>query len=99
MVTALAYERDTEVVDVDDPPIARSRVPTAELTMQVYVDGAYHRRTPDLATTACGLPVHSEFTNARREELTHPLSRECGCFTPFELSKADDTEAKKFEAP
>jgi hypothetical protein len=92
MHDALArYEADTEIVDVDEwhAPPSLPRVPTGELTMQVYVDGAYHRRTPDLATTACGVPYHSEFSKPRREELTHPLSRDCGCFTPFELTRAD----------
>src|SRR5689334_20815628 len=94
-------EEDTkEVIDVVEkplPPIARPRVATADLTMQVFHKGAYHRRTPDLATTACGQRLHSEYSPVRREVLLHPLSRDCGCFTPFELAKADEAEAKRFE--
>jgi len=81
-----SYESDTLVVDVDERP-ARPRARTEELTMQVHHEGDWHRRTPDLATTACGLPVHSQFAPVRREELRHPLCRTC--FTPFELAKAD----------
>lgn len=100
------YKPDTKIEDVEEPPfrpiampvlepIARPRVATKELTMQVLVDGKYHRRTPDLATTSCGRhTLHSEFTVTRREELRHPLSRDCGCFTPFELAKADEREER-----
>ncbi len=78
--------------------IARPRVATKELTMQVLVEGAYHRRTPDLDLTACGLHrIHSGFCPLRREVLEHPLSRDCGCFTPYELTKADEAERKKYE--
>ena len=100
----LDYENDTIIADVDDdwstPTVITptiGRVPTGELTMQVYVNGAHHRRTPDLATTACGILIAGEFCPSRREELRHPLSRDCGCFTPFELSIADAVEAKEFE--
>lgn len=90
---------DKVVVDVEDPPpIAIGRVATRELTMQVLVAGHYHRRTPDLSMTSCGhYSVHSEFHPPRREELTHPLSRDCGCFTPYELQKADEHERKRFD--
>jgi len=110
MHDALAYQRDTEIADVEEeweaaptvitppPPPTIGRVPTGELTMQVHVEGAYHRRTPDLAMTACGHHrIAGEFCPTRREELKHPLSRDCGCFTPFELSIADAAEAKEYE--
>ncbi len=84
------YEPDTFVVDVDDRPSQRAC--TEDLTMQVLHAGAWHRRTPDLATTACGDAIHGQFTPTRREDLKHPLSKHCGCFTSFELSKADERE-------
>lgn len=61
--------------------------------MQINVLGRWHRRTPDLATTACGVPYHSQFAAARREELCHPLCREC--FTQHELRLADERNAKE----
>lgn len=68
-----------------------SRRKTAEaIVMHVYVDGLWHRRSPGLGTTACGLPIHSQFNNVRPEQLLHPLSPDCRCFTPFELATADD---------
>lgn len=62
--------------------------------MHVYHEGAWHRRTPDLKTTACGKPFHSEFCRTRREELTHPMSR-C-CFTEHEVEQADKKLAASF---
>lgn len=98
MHDALArYEPDTVVVDVERPTTRTKptspRAHPEELTMQVLADGAWHRRTPDLKTTACGMPLHSQFSPVRREELRHPLSRACGCFTSFELARADQLEA------
>lgn len=61
--------------------------------MHVYYNGEWHRRTPDLQTTACGRRFNSQFSRLRREELTHPLAR-C-CFTDHEIEKAD--EKKKLE--
>lgn len=58
--------------------------------MHVHHEGEWHRRTPDLKTTGCGELYHSTFCPTRREELTHPLCRIC--FTPHELSKADNLE-------
>jgi hypothetical protein len=112
----VAYVPDTEVHDdPEDPPHRRlfpkpttvppatGRVPTQELTMHVFHNGAYHRRIPTLQYTACedGTDrgrLHSEFAGARdvpkprREELRHPLCRD-GCFTPFELRIADELDA------
>ena len=103
MAHALALE-DTIVVDDPDaeglralPWPAIPRTSTDELTMQVHVDGAYHRRIPTLSHTACEKPIHSQFADTRREELCHPLCRE-GCFTPFELRIADERAAKE-ESP
>ena len=65
----------------------RGRVATAELTMQVMVMGEWHRRTPDLKSTACGVPYHSQYAPTRREELCNPLCH--ACFTDYELSVAN----------
>lgn len=58
--------------------------------MHVIVNGLWHRRSPGLGTTACGLPIQTQFSPVRPEQLVHPLSRECRCFTPYELALADD---------
>ena len=99
--SALAY--DTEVVDDPDAPSpfglftpasapsspAIGRVPTEELTMQVLVLGQWHRRTPDLAETACGVPVRLVETPPRREVLTYQGGDLCEtCFTPHERARA-----------
>jgi hypothetical protein len=83
-------ELDTIVVDDPDaapvrPVVARTKSDGA-LTMQVLLDGFYHRRTPDLATTACGTPIPTQFAPLRREELAGNLCTEC--FTAFELVQA-----------
>ena len=85
---ARQYEADTVVIDIEESSApVRNRVATAELTMQVMVLGEWHRRTPDLKTTACGVPYHSQFAPTRREELCNPL---CGsCFTHHELAIAN----------
>lgn len=69
--------------------------------MQVYVDGCYHRRlapgsvsVPALSHTSCGKPIHSEFSDVRREELCEPLCQE-GCFTEFELKLAAERQQKE----
>jgi len=84
-----------KVVDVEHFSIARPRVPTKELTMQVMHEGAWHRRLPDLSATACGSKIHSQFTPPRREELTHPLCPTC--HTPFELALADKAQLEAEE--
>lgn len=99
---ALAF--DTTVVDDPDAPRpfrlfppapepspapATGRVPTEELTMQVLVLGQWHRRTPDLAETACGVPVRLVETPPRREVLTYQGGDLCEtCFTPHERARA-----------
>ncbi len=86
---APSHYEDTIVVDVDVPdrPDAfippRPRTATAELTMQVHVNGEWHRRVPDLSTTSCDKPIHSQFDSVRRESLIGKLCRVC--FTPHEL--------------
>ena len=88
---------DTYVTD--DPDAERTetisipRVATAELTMQVAVLGVWHRRTPDLSSTACGILYHSQFAPTRREELCNPLCHEC--FTKHERSMADARDDKE----
>lgn len=58
--------------------------------MHVLVDGVYHRRSPGLGVTACGLAFHAQFSPVRPEQLVHPMSRDCRCFTDFELAIADE---------
>ena len=93
--TAYAYEPDTVVEEQEAPVIPiRSRTSTdGALTMQVYKGTHWHRRMPDLATTACGIPIHSQFDPVRREEICVPL---CSlCFTQFELDRAAMTLTKE----
>ncbi len=57
-----------------------------ERSVQILLLGLWHRRTPDLAHTACGVPFHAEFTPIRRETLYGNL---CGvCFTDYERGRA-----------
>lgn len=87
MVRALA-DLDTLVIDdpgVSRPVVVRTRADGA-LTMQVMTLGEWHRRTPDLSHTACGVPIPTQYSPLRREALTEPLCSEC--FTKFELSRA-----------
>jgi len=108
MLNARAYEiedDDTEVIDVPVPvekplvqtePIAIPRTPTGDLVVHVLVDGSYHRRHPSTSKTSCGVEFHTQFCPTRREELSHPLSRDCGCFTTFEIAEADELERSKY---
>ena len=85
-IAAAYVELFSETVEQDEP-IAMPRVSTEDLVAQVNVLGAWHRRTPDLKTTACGVPYHSQFAPVRREELCNPLCHQC--FTSHELSIAN----------
>jgi hypothetical protein len=101
MQDALAYQRDTEVFDVDDldepqPSIARSRVDTGDLTMHVYVDGAWHRLDPYTLDAACGAKVTANSARMHERAFKYPLARDCGCFTKVELERADAADRKKF---
>lgn len=75
--------------------VAISRRQTQEVIVHVIVDGLWHRRSPGLSATACGIHIHSQFNNVRPEQLLHPLSRDCRCFTPYELGEADKRAAKE----
>lgn len=87
--TAYAYEPDTEVVDEPAPPISIGRVSTGDLVAQVLVLGQWHRRTPDLIETACGVPVPMTTSPIRREVLTMREGGLCSCcFTLHEQTKA-----------
>ena len=80
-----ALPKDTHVIDDPDEP-AVGRVSTGELTMQVRLDGEWHRRLPTLSHTACALEIAGQFNDLRPEALTEPL---CAiCFTAFERSQA-----------
>jgi hypothetical protein len=87
---------DTEVIDVEEPPV-RSRVPTAELTVHIVYESRRHRRLPDLSGASCGQKYHAGFASVYREELTHANGRLCedGCFTKVELAIADAEERKR----
>jgi hypothetical protein len=100
-----AYEVDTEVVDVDDPPveaIARSRVATEDLTMHVLIHetGYWHRLHESTTKTACGIPVSLQRSQMQGRRLVeHPLApREsgCECWTTEERREADDLFREKF---
>jgi hypothetical protein len=93
---AIDYEPDTSIADVEEPPSRPSRPRTVTggaLTMQVRIEGHWHRRTPDLITTACGLPIATQYSPLRRELLADPLCAEC--FTPFERRKAAERTARE----
>lgn len=88
------YEADTVVADAElAPPIAKPRTVTdGALTMQVYTMGKWHRRTPDLSHTACGIQIDGQRCPVRREELSGDLcigtEETDPCFTGYELSLA-----------
>jgi hypothetical protein len=93
----LDYARDTYIVDlgdIDDAPRA-PRATTEELTMHVNVLGIWHRRTPDLGATACGILYHSQYSPTRREDLTGDLCADC--FTGYELALASSNNRKGIE--
>lgn len=87
--------------DIDLPSIPRTSTDGA-LTMQVYVDGCYHRRlapgssVPALSRTSCDKEINSQFDHPRREEICHPLCTD-GCFTKYELKLADERAQKERE--
>jgi hypothetical protein len=98
---------DTLVVDDPDatPAPTFGRVATAELTMQILVLGQWHRRTPDLAETSCGVPVRMVETPMRREVLTfrasqgQPAADMCpDCFTPHEIKRAIEVDLAALKA-
>lgn len=98
-----AYEVDTVIADEPAPePLARPRTVTdGALTMQVYTMGKWHRRTPDLSHTACGLRIDSQRCPVRREELSGDLcagdAERDPCFTTFELVLAGSANRKDYE--
>jgi hypothetical protein len=76
-----------------NPSFTRPRTAAdGALTMHVMVNGHWHRRTPDMGSTACGILYHAQFAPVRREELSQPMCR--GCFTAHELALADAKEGK-----
>ncbi len=76
------------------------RASTEELTMQVLHDGAWHRRTPDLSSTACGDPLHSQYSPLRRETLDGASDGAlCDrCHTEFELNKYEESRKAKMRS-
>jgi hypothetical protein len=88
MASIFAYDPDTVVVDLPEDRPARPL--HAELTMQVHHDdGAWHRRTPDLSMTACGMPLYRLGQALRVETYAGPQPLCRTCFTPFELAIHD----------
>ncbi len=93
---AIAYDRDTYVVDLDEGP-SLPRASTEELEMQTYVQGAWHRRMPDLSETSCGQSIDSPRAPVRRNELRGDL---CPiCHTERELLKTAENYAKENDTP
>ncbi len=88
MTLDAARSIETYVVDDPDAPavVPRSRAITEELIVHVQVQGMWHRRTPTLAETSCGISYHGQFSALRRQEL---VGRLCPvCFTKHELAIA-----------
>lgn len=83
------------VVDVDFFEVPRPRTRTEDPVMHVHHDGEWHRRLPDLSATSCGARYHSQLAPVRREVLKHPLCS--GCFTPFEMARADRAAVEEEE--
>jgi hypothetical protein len=88
-------DRETIVIDDPDDRPSRRRV-GEELTMQVYVESAWHRRTPDLKTTACGEAFHSQFAKVRPESHAGVLCRIC--FTDYELALNERINEREYES-
>ncbi len=64
--------------------------------MQIYVNGAWHRRTPDLKTTACGEVFHSQFAKARPESCVGEMCRVC--FTAYELALNERVNEREYDS-
>ncbi len=77
------YEFDTVIVDDQ----GSSAVSDGVTVHHILIGSIWHRRTPDLATTACGLPFHSAYSPLRRESLVGPICPVC--FTPYELAQSE----------
>lgn len=67
--------------------------------MQAFVNGAWHRKMPDVAETPCAVQFVLAPTRTRREKLTHREGRLCtdGCFTPRELELASENDRRAQE--
>lgn len=86
------------------PTIAVSRTPTEEMTMQVYVQAEWHRRTPDGMNCACGPRIPTDMLFIRREILSEreidgrPSGKLCvECFTAFERWRASEYDKQARE--
>ena len=77
----------------DGPSLPRAS--TEELLMQVYVNGRWHRRMPDLQKTACDVVVDSPRSPVRRPELAGDLCP--ACHHAAELARAAENNQKDFE--
>lgn len=87
-----------ETVVIDDPSAPRSFADDEEESMRhVNVLGLWHRRTPDLSATACGIPFHSQFVGTRPAELKQAELMCTDCFTGHEMRRARDADARENE--
>lgn len=91
----LAYHDYADVLVVDDPDDPSSADDEEEGMRHVYVLGIWHRRTPDLLATACGVLYHSQFAPTRPGVLDDDSSLCRDCFTSFELYKARTATARR----
>jgi hypothetical protein len=97
---AHAYEETVVVGDPDEPQpsIAIGRAPSEDLTMQVRLEDGWHRKLVDVDETACEKPFRIAGVHTRREQLTHSNGPLCTvCFTPRELRRATENDARSAE--
>lgn len=90
------YELDTEVVDLEDTPIARPRVDTKDLAMHVHIDGLWHRMDGLTLDASCGLKAHFSFARRSERFMEHPMSESCGCFTSVEIQRASEAYRRRW---
>lgn len=85
---ARSYEPDTYVVDPDDWN------PREDLTVQIRDDDSiWHRKAIGGLHTACGEPIETRLGQELRHERYEGRLCRCGCFSKFELEKADENNA------
>lgn len=85
-------QHETYVIDDPDAPYTSDE---EESMRHVNVLGLWHRRTPDLACTACGIPYHAQFALTRAAVLEHADLMCTDCFTTHEMRKARAADAKE----
>lgn len=101
-----AYEVDTHIADVEEPPfrpsIVRARPAPEDITMQVLIadpEGhvAWHRKMADTAGlfTACDDPLEIDYDLVLDQRVEKYEGQLCtkGCFSKSERGRADDANA------